>query len=81
MDSTRSFLQSSATSDSCVNVKKQRGRMPPAAKGAEPLGTRLGENDACWRAVRRANRRHCFPGRGPGLSPPRRRHLPAFSKR
>ena len=37
MDSTRSFLQSSATSDSCVNVKKQRGRMPPAAKGAEPL--------------------------------------------
>ena len=33
MDSTRSFLQSSATSDSCVNVKKQRGRMPPAARG------------------------------------------------
>ena len=37
MDSTRSFLQSSATSDSCVNVKKQRGRLPSAAKGAEPL--------------------------------------------
>ena len=38
MDSTRSFLQSSATSDSCVNVKKQRGRMPPAAKGLSPFG-------------------------------------------
>ena len=69
MDSTRSFLQSSATSDSCVNVKKQRGRMPPAAKGLSPLET-LGENnDACWRAASRANRRHYFPGRGPGAEP------------
>ena len=70
MDSTRSFLQSSATSDSCVNVKKQRGRMPPAAKGLSPFGNPLGENnDACWRAASRANRRHCFPGRGPGAEP------------
>ena len=43
MDSTRSFLQSSATSDSCVNVKKQRGRMPPAAKGLSPFGNPLGK--------------------------------------
>ena len=43
MDSTRSFLQSSATSDSCVNVKKQRGRMPPAAKGLSPLETPWGK--------------------------------------
>ena len=71
MDSTRSFLQSSATSDSCVNVKKQRGRMPPAAKGLSPFGNPLGENnDACWRAASRASRRHYFPGRGVrGLSP------------
>ena len=73
MDSTRSFLQSSATSDSCVNVKKQRGRMPPAAKGLSPFGNPLGENnDACWRAASRANRRHYFPGRGPGAEPPGR---------
>ena len=43
MDSTRSFLQSSATSDSCVNVKKQRGRMPPAAKGLSPFGNPWGK--------------------------------------
>ena len=72
MDSTRSFLQSSATSDSCVNVKKQRGRMPPAAKGLSPFGK--GENnDACWRA----GSHFVVPV---GLSPGRQRHLPAFSK-
>ena len=71
MDSTRSFLQSSATSDSCVNVKKQRGRMPPAAKGLSPFETPLGENnDACWRAASRANRRHYFQVEVRGLSPP-----------
>ena len=37
----RGLLQSSATSDSCVNVKA-RGRMPPAAR-AEPLETRWGK--------------------------------------
>ena len=75
MDSTRSFLQSSATSDSCVNVKKQRGRMPPAAKGLSPFGNPLGENnDACWRAASRASRRHCFPV-SRGLSPPAARGI------
>ena len=76
MDSTRSFLQSSATSDSCVNVKKQRGRMPPAAKGAEPLWKPLGENnDACWRAASRASRRHYFQVEVRGLSPPAARGI------
>ena len=76
MDSTRSFLQSSATSDSCVNVKKQRGRMPPAAKGLSPFGNPLGENnDACWRAASRASRRHHFPGRGRGAEPPAARGI------
>ena len=71
MDSTRSFLQSSATSDSCVNVKKQRGRMLWRPKGLSPFGNLAwGKHDACWRAASRANRRHCFPGRGPGAEPP-----------
>ena len=76
MDSTRSFLQSSATSDSCVNVKKQRGRMPPAAKGLSPFGNPLGENnDACWRAASRASRRHFFPIEESGAEPRPPRHL------
>ena len=82
MDSTRSFLQSSATSDSCVNVKKQRGRMPPAAKGLSPFGNPLGENnDACWRAASRASRRHYFQVEVRGLSPRPPGIFPAFSKK
>ena len=57
MDSTRSFF--AVVGDkrpSCVNVKKQRGRMPPAARGLSPFGNPFGENnDACWRAASRAN--------------------------
>ena len=34
--------------------------MPPAA-GAQPRTPDLENNDACWRAKPRANRRHCFP--------------------
>ena len=54
------LLQSSATSDSCVNVKKQRGRMPPAAKGLSPLETPRENNDACWRAASRASQASLF---------------------
>ena len=68
MDSTRSFLQSSATSDSCVNVKKQRGRMPPAAKGLSPFG-----NPAWGKTMTPVGARLrapagviIFPGRGRG---------------
>ena len=35
--------------------------MPPAAGGSAP-GLDLENNDACWRAKPRANRRHCFLG-------------------
>ena len=34
--------------------------MPPAAGGSAP-DPDLENNDACWRAKPRANRRHCFP--------------------
>ena len=34
--------------------------MPPAAGGSAPR-PRPENNDACWRAKPRANRRHCFP--------------------
>ena len=72
MDSTRSFLQSSATSDSCVNVKKQRGRMPPAAKGLSPFGNPLGKTMTPVGARLRAPAGVIiFPDRSPGgLSPP-----------
>ena len=45
--------------------------------GAQPPDSRPENNDACWRAKPRANRRHCFPQAGfpKGLSPfGRRRH-------
>ena len=44
--------------------------MPLAAGGSAP-DPDLENNDACWRAKPRANRRHCFPPRGfpKGLSP------------
>ena len=44
--------------------------MPPAA-GAQPPDPDLENNDACWRAKPRANRRHVFPKRRfpRGLSP------------
>ena len=36
--------------------------MPPAAGGLSPRTPDLENNDACWRAKPRANRRrHCFP--------------------
>ena len=70
MDSTRSFLQSSATSDSCVNVKKQRGRMPPAAR-AEPLWKPLGKTMTPVGARLRAPAGVVFSDRGRGAEPPR----------
>ena len=43
--------------------------MPLAAGGSAPR-LDLENNDACWRAKPRANRRHCFPQGFPkGLSP------------
>ena len=50
--------------------------MPPAAGGLSPRTPDLENNDACWRAKPRANRRHCFPKQvSKGLSPfGRRRH-------
>ena len=43
--------------------------MPSGAGGSAP-GFDLENNDACWRAKPRANRRHCFPqGLPKGLSP------------
>ena len=49
--------------------------MPPAAGGSAP-DPDLENNDACWRAKPRANRRHCFPqGVSKGAQPLcRRRH-------
>ena len=45
-----------------------------AAGGSAP-GPRPGNNDACWRAKPRANRRHCFPQGFPkGSALCRRRH-------
>ena len=38
--------------------------MPPAAGGLSPRTPDLENNDACWRAKPRANRRHCFPQAG-----------------
>ena len=38
--------------------------MPPAAGGSAPRTPDLENNDACWRAKPRANRRHCFPQAG-----------------
>ena len=35
--------------------------MPPAAGGLSPRTPDLENNDACWRAKPRANRRHYFP--------------------
>ena len=49
--------------------------MPPAAGGSAP-DPDLENNDACWRAKPRANRRHCFPQAGfpKGSALCRRRH-------
>ena len=49
--------------------------MLPAAGGSAP-DLDLENNDACWRAKPRANRRHCFPKRGFQRAQPlcRRRH-------
>ena len=43
----------------------------PGRPGAQPPDPDLENNDACWRAKPRANRRHCFPQGGfpKGLSP------------
>ena len=50
----------------------------PSAAGAQPR-PRPENNDACWRAKPRANRRHCFPLRASkGLSLCRRRHSSFF---
>ena len=45
--------------------------MPPAAGGLSPRTPDLENNDACWRAKPRANRRHYFPQAevSKGLSP------------
>ena len=72
MDSTRSFLRSSATSDSCVNVKKQRGRMPPAARGLSPFGNPLGKTMTPVGARLRAPTGVVFSRSSRGLSPGRR---------
>ena len=79
MDSTRSFLQSSATSDSCVNVKKQRGRMPPAAKGLSPFGNPLGKTMTPVGARLRAPTGVIVSrSRSGGLSPRPPEHLPCL---
>ena len=46
-------------------------KMPPAAGGLSPRTPDLENNDACWRAKPRANRRRYFPQEGfpKGLSP------------
>ena len=75
MDSTRSFLQSSATSDSCVNVKKQRGRMPPAAKGLSPFGNPLGKTMTPVGARLRAPTGVIIFQVGPGAEPPAARGI------
>ena len=50
-------------------IFREGRKMPPAAGGLSPR-PRPGNNDACWRAKPRANRRHCFPQGFPkGLSP------------
>ena len=48
----------------------------PLAAGAQPPDLDLENNDACWRAKPRANRRHCFPQGGfqRGSALCRRRH-------
>ena len=48
----------------------------PGGRGAQPPTPDLENNDACWRAKPRANRRHCFPPRvSKGAQPLcRRRH-------
>ena len=38
--------------------------MPPAARGLSPRTPDLENNDACWRAKPRANRRRVFPKQG-----------------
>ena len=80
MDSTRSFLQSSATSDSCVNVKKQR-KNTSGGKGAEPLWKPFKENNDALlaRGFARQQGRHCTRS-SQGLSP-RRGGIFTFSKR
>ena len=43
--------------------------MPSGGRGLSPRTFDLENNDACWRAKPRANRRHCFPQGFPkGLS-------------
>ena len=51
-------------------IFREGRKMPPAAGGSAP-DLDLENNDACWRAKPRANRRHCFPQAGfpKGLSP------------
>ena len=44
-------------------------KMPPAAGGLSPRTPDLENNDACWRAKPRANRRHCFPKVFKGAQP------------
>ena len=55
---------------------EKAGKMPSAAGGSAPGPLDLENNDACWRAKPRANRRHCFPqGVSKGAQPLcRRRH-------
>ena len=50
--------------------------MPSGGRGLSPPTPRPENNDACWRAKPRANRRHCFPqGVSKGAQPLcRRRH-------
>ena len=41
-------------------IFREGRKMPPAAGGSAP-DSRPENDDACWRAKPRANRRHCFP--------------------
>ena len=47
-----------------LNFIFREGRKMPGGRGAQPPDLDLENNDACWRAKPRANRRHCFPKRG-----------------
>ena len=55
---------------------EKAGKMPSGGRGLSPRTLDLENNDACWRAKPRANRRHCFPqGVSKGAQPLcRRRH-------
>ena len=54
-----------------LNFIFREGREDASAAGGLSPDPDLENNDACWRAKPRANRRHCFPQAGfpKGLSP------------